>query len=78
MVRQRLDELIAAIPDAEDAYDLALSVVGCVSDVMEESELASRLYILWADITDFYELRPDHDRPRWHSFEKLGANGRSG
>lgn len=55
----RLDELMVQIASAGEPYAIATEVGGCVLDAITESVAASRVYQVWAKLTDRYELRPD-------------------
>jgi hypothetical protein len=57
-----LDELIDGVERADDPYEAALSVLGCAVNYMTESVVASRLYQIWAELTDAFELQQDRAR----------------
>jgi len=55
----RLDELMVQIASASEPYSIATEVGGCVLEAITESVTASRVYQVWAELTDRYELSPD-------------------
>ncbi len=53
-----LDELIDEVGTADDPYEAALRVQGCAVNYLTESVVASRLYQIWASLTDAFDLQP--------------------
>jgi len=53
-----LDDRIVAVATADEPYWVACEVQGYAVDYLTESIVASRLYQIWAALTDRYELRP--------------------
>jgi hypothetical protein len=56
---ERLDELMVQVASADEPYGLGGEVCGCVLSAVASSVDASRVYQVWAELTDRYELRPD-------------------
>lgn len=52
-----LDRRIAAVATASDPYQAALRVTTCAVDYLVTSVVASRLYVLWAELQDRVELQ---------------------
>jgi hypothetical protein len=46
------------VATAREPYEAALEVMGCAVDYLTESTVASRLYQIWAALTDRFDLRP--------------------
>ena len=69
----QLDERIAAVAQGTDPYSAALAVMGCAVNRLDASVVASRVYQVWAALTDRYELRPEA-RPEAISDMKRAAN----
>jgi hypothetical protein len=57
-VRDRLDELMVQIAGASEPYWIANEVGGLLLDAMTESVAATSVYLIWASLTDRYELKP--------------------
>lgn len=55
---EELDNRIAAVGSADAPYEAALRVSGCAVDHIVESVVASRIYQIWAELQDRYELKP--------------------
>ena len=60
--RAELDGRIAAVADARNPYWAAVKVMTAAGEYLVTSVTASRLYQVWASLTDRYELHPE-DRP---------------
>jgi hypothetical protein len=56
---EELDERIAAVATADNSYEAGLQVMGCAVDYLTTPVIASRLYQVWGDLTDRFELKPD-------------------
>lgn len=56
---QRLADIIARLQESEQPGRLASEVMGALVDSLTVSVVASRLYMIWARLSDFYDLRPD-------------------
>jgi hypothetical protein len=58
---EELDERVASVANARNPYEAALKVMSCAVDHVLTSVVASRLYQVWAALTDWLELTPgDH------------------
>jgi hypothetical protein len=53
-----VDLIIARVPSAEDPYDLGLRIMSAAVDLLNSSVVASGVYRLWAELTDWAELVP--------------------
>jgi hypothetical protein len=54
-----LDERVAAVASADDPYRAAMKVMGCAGKYLTTSIVASRLYQIWAALTDWFDLKPE-------------------
>ena len=55
-----LDAVIAKVATADDPYVVVVSeLCGCALEATSTSEIAYRLYRLWAELSDWQELRPE-------------------
>jgi hypothetical protein len=54
---ERLDSLMAQIATANEPYWLGTEVLGCVVDAITVSATANSVYLIWASLTDRYELK---------------------
>ncbi len=43
---------------ADEPYEAALEVMDCAVNYLTGSLVASRLYLIWAALSDWFELRP--------------------
>lgn len=59
---EQLDAAITAVASADEPYWAAVAVQGAASSFMTELGLAYRLYWMWSELTDWYELKDD-ERP---------------
>jgi hypothetical protein len=57
-----LDEVIGAVATASDTYWAAVEAKARAGDHLETSVVSCRLYLVWAALTDRYELKPN-ERP---------------
>jgi uncharacterized protein YuzE len=56
---QRLGELTTRIQASEQVGGMLSEIMGCLVGPLDVSLVASRLYVLWAKLSDFHDLRPD-------------------
>jgi hypothetical protein len=56
---ERLDALMVEIAAATKPSPIASEVGGCVLDAITESVPAEYVYLIWAGLTDHWELKPD-------------------
>jgi uncharacterized protein YuzE len=56
---QRLRELTARIQLSDQIVEPLSEILGCLTDSLDGSLVASRLYTMWAELSDFYDLRSD-------------------
>jgi transcriptional antiterminator Rof (Rho-off) len=56
---ERLDALMEQIASADEPYPIASEVGGCVLDAIIDSLPAEYVYLIWAELTDHWELKPD-------------------
>ncbi len=54
-----LDRAIGAVATAKDPYEAAVSVSGVAGEHLVTSVVASRLYQIWRELEDRWELKPD-------------------
>jgi hypothetical protein len=59
---RRIDDAIAALPEADDLYWAATGIAAAASDGLTMSLPACHHYAIWSELTDWYELKRD-ERP---------------
>ena len=55
---KRLAADIAASDTESGAYRLAIDLMGCLADGLPDA-VPGRLYVIWGDLTDAWELQPE-------------------
>ena len=70
---RRLNALMAKIASAREPYWLGIEVSGCLYDAIVTSADASRVYQVWGELTDRYELRPE-ERAETDALMRRAAN----
>ena len=59
---EKLGALMTQIATATEPYWLGIDVMGCVVDAITVSATANSVYLIWAELTDRYELKVE-ERP---------------
>jgi hypothetical protein len=55
LTRRRAEQLLQTV----DPYDVALQFMGDTLDVLTIGDFAGSMYVLWGELTDWVELKPD-------------------
>jgi hypothetical protein len=59
MTYNELDALVAQVPSAENPYEVGLAIMSAAVEPMLTPDIASRQYVVWGGLTDWFELKPD-------------------
>jgi cold shock CspA family protein len=68
----RLDAAVAAVSSADHPYHAAGSVQGLALDLID-ADVGAELYLLWAELQDWYELREEDQAEALHALREAAA-----